>query len=270
MKGMEQIIRQSLLSRSIRKVSLEYSSEMLEKTLFILSSLFIYCPLSVPRQLIWGTLICVVSLYVMRKTRPLLTYLNAAYVLAEWILTALDAQGISLGYASVFVTLGVTAAVFASRGNFQGWFSFEKIPAMGFLYLTLSCAALIIYGMVFAEATPHLLDLVVPFKSLPVVLIPLCGVFLASINAFWEEMLFRGFYTESLRKYPLLVWVLPSVLFGLMHYQNGFPKGLIGVALTTIFGLMMTHIRLTTRSLLPGILIHTVCDSTIFMVLVMA
>lgn len=245
-----------------------FSDETLEKALSIVSSLFVYCPLRIPGQLIMGTLICMACLGLTRQTKPLVHYLNASYILAEWVLIALRLSEVSLGYGSVFVTIGMASAVFIYHQRTLNGFSFERIPTIGFIYALISAITLIIYGL--GMPTSHLQDLVTPFEHLPLWTIPLCGIGLASINALWEEVLFRGFYVDSFKRYPLLLWIVPSLLFGFMHYQNGFPKGLVGIILTAIFGLMMTHVRLTTKSLVPGIIIHTICDSVIFMVLVVS
>jgi hypothetical protein len=73
----------------------------------------------------------------------------------------------------------------------------------------------------------------------------------SALNAVAEEFFFRGALqctlTQSLG--PALGIVVQAAVFGLIHYR-GFPRGWSGIALATIYGLMLGALRRRARGLL--------------------
>ncbi len=65
-----------------------------------------------------------------------------------------------------------------------------------------------------------------------------------------EEALFRGFVTRLFLEWPWLAWVLPSLLFGLVHLD------LVQSIGTTILGLGFGWIRLRSASIVPAMFAH--------------
>jgi membrane protease YdiL (CAAX protease family) len=107
--------------------------------------------------------------------------------------------------------------------------------------------------------------------EIPVWLLALAGVVFATANAAVEEMLFRGAILHHLG-YAFGVWpavALQAVAFGLLHL-HGYPYGPIGVALATIYGLLLGAVRLRSHGLLAPWLAHVVADSVIFVFILQA
>ncbi len=100
------------------------------------------------------------------------------------------------------------------------------------------------------------------------VLIPL-GVGFAIVNSIVEEFIFRGIIWHSLEDIGcniLQVLTIQAIIFGLIHY-NGFPGGLSGVGLATIYGAFLGAIRYRSRGLFAPITVHVFADVLIFILL---
>lgn len=92
----------------------------------------------------------------------------------------------------------------------------------------------------------------------------------AMLNAAAEEVLFRGALWEQLRILGSRPWVINAVqaaCFGLAHYA-GFPGGWSGVALATIYGLMMGILRQRSGAIAVPWLAHVFADVTIYSLVV--
>lgn len=109
----------------------------------------------------------------------------------------------------------------------------------------------------------------IPDVPLPV-LIPL-GIGFAIINAFLEEGLFRSIFLVHFSKQISFAGaiVLQSIWFSFLHYQSGFPSGIIGIGLTFVFGLMMGYLVYRTRGLLVPVIIHALADFCIFLLIIL-
>ncbi|MEM9400770.1 MAG: CPBP family intramembrane glutamic endopeptidase [Verrucomicrobiota bacterium] len=84
-------------------------------------------------------------------------------------------------------------------------------------------------------------------------------------NAIWEEFLLKGFTWSSLSLVcasPVKINLIQSFLFGLVHYQ-GFPSGLSGVILASIYGYMLGILRQRSDGMGELILTHFVADMII-------
>lgn len=81
-----------------------------------------------------------------------------------------------------------------------------------------------------------------PVRSDPALLVPALGLLLVQIGV--EELVFRGYLLQQLGarfRSPLAWALLPSVLFGGLHYANGATpaEGLAATAFATIVGLIL-------------------------------
>jgi hypothetical protein len=87
----------------------------------------------------------------------------------------------------------------------------------------------------------------------------------AMLNAAVEELLWRGVLWEAAEPWlgRLGTAVLTSASFGLAHY-HGFPSGVVGVALATIYGGMMAVMRWRTAGLFWPWVAHIFADIVIF------
>jgi membrane protease YdiL (CAAX protease family) len=92
----------------------------------------------------------------------------------------------------------------------------------------------------------------------------------ALFNALFEELIWRGVFQSRLTALfgsPLAI-VLQAVSFGVAH-AHGFPRGVVGVALVTVWALMLGALRARAAGLLAPLLAHVVADATIACVLVL-
>jgi uncharacterized protein len=103
-----------------------------------------------------------------------------------------------------------------------------------------------------------------PKVSAPLLLV---GMLLFSCgNALLEEVLWRGVLQEALHAALGNVWLaiaLQGLSFGVAHF-GGFPRGAIGVAMATSYGVMMGVIRKQSGGLLAPLLSHVFADCVIF------
>ena len=93
-------------------------------------------------------------------------------------------------------------------------------------------------------------------------LVLLFGVFMGIVGPFFEEVLFRGFLYQALRKRTGVLWgiVLTSVIFAVLHVHwiALFPIFLLGVILNLLFE--------KTGSILPGVVMHMTHNMVMLMI----
>jgi len=104
-----------------------------------------------------------------------------------------------------------------------------------------------------------------------VALLPLAVVF-GAVNALSEEIRFRCVLLARLS--PVLgaetaIW-MTALFFGLAHWYSANPSGPTGVALTSVFGLVLAKSMFETRGLFWAWAMHGAADVVIFTFLVMA
>jgi len=80
-----------------------------------------------------------------------------------------------------------------------------------------------------------------------------------------EEAAFRGYMQEHLeeRFKPATAILVTSVLFGLVHLANGH-REIAWLLPYTVFGVILGVLAYTTKSILPGVLLHAAVDSVRF------
>jgi uncharacterized protein len=91
------------------------------------------------------------------------------------------------------------------------------------------------------------------------------AVLFSVANALWEECLLKGMMWDGLLRLTpsvALVNVLQASFFGLLHY-HGFPRGLLGVVLAGIYGLLLGFIRARSQGMLALVVTHFFADLTI-------
>lgn len=150
------------------------------------------------------------------------------------------------------------------------WFSIGRINKISLLLILLtvviSSLALIVWVIIFK---PDLSDV---FKMVPdysMGLLLLAGVGFAIGNAILEEIMFRGILWDGFEKVCkniIVIVLLQAVFFGIMHY-NGFPRGIAGVILASIYGILQGIIRHFSKGLLAPVVSHFFADLTIFLIL---
>lgn len=87
----------------------------------------------------------------------------------------------------------------------------------------------------------------------------------AVLNAFFEELIWRGVFWQACEAAFGLAGALAlsTLSFGLAHFR-GFPSGVLGVALASIYGLMMGVVRVRTKGLFWPWFAHVFADVVIF------
>jgi len=131
---------------------------------------------------------------------------------------------------------------------------------------TIACAAVTPFALVawVVVMTPDLHDLLrrIPHASLPL----LCAgaVFFTLVNATGEELIWRGLFQDrlSLLFGPVAAIAIQGMSFGAQH-AHGFPRGMVGVGLAGVWGVMLGGLRRRSGGILAPIGAHVVADATV-------
>jgi len=130
--------------------------------------------------------------------------------------------------------------------------------------MLFSNAALIVWDVV---CKPDLGPSRANIPTMPLWVLPLAGLAFALINAAVEEAIFRGILLQALDSaigMGVISVVIQAVLFGWMHYSEvGCPKGLLGVAMASVYGLMLGFLRNHARGMLAPLVAHVGTDVTV-------
>ncbi|MBM3238089.1 CPBP family intramembrane metalloprotease [Candidatus Poribacteria bacterium] len=104
----------------------------------------------------------------------------------------------------------------------------------------------------------------------PMLLIPV-GLGFALVNAAIEEAVYRGILMQGLdaalgaSNIPV---ILQAISFGLLHL-NGVPGGWCGIAMATVYGLMLGLLKRRAQGMLAPFVAHVFADVVIFTILVL-
>lgn len=112
-------------------------------------------------------------------------------------------------------------------------------------------------GVQMMESVAH-----IPRPALILGLIPVFAVF----NAVTEEAVFRGVLFTALARSSestLLANAVQAAAFAAIHFEMGFPNGIVGYVLALIYGLVLGYLRERTNGLLAPIVAHIIADLVI-------
>ncbi len=141
--------------------------------------------------------------------------------------------------------------LFLAKGNTKGLIGWSVLFA---LFSTLGLAT----WFYFQEGSPYARLM----PEAPIPLLILLGIGFALINAAFEEGLFRSIFfvhfSEILGSVPAII--RQAIWFSLLHYQSGFPSGIVGILLTFLFGSLMVYLMHRSRRILILVVIHTFAD----------
>ncbi|MCG6916857.1 MAG: CPBP family intramembrane metalloprotease [Deltaproteobacteria bacterium] len=133
------------------------------------------------------------------------------------------------------------------------------------LIVVLSSAALLVWTLV---CRPDLGPSRDNIPTMPLWLLPLAGVAFALVNSAVEEAIFRGIFLQALDSAVgagITSLVIQAVIFGWLHYSEvGFPKGLVGVTMASVYGLFLGYLRYRSRGILAPWLAHAGTDIAVF------
>jgi membrane protease YdiL (CAAX protease family) len=96
----------------------------------------------------------------------------------------------------------------------------------------------------------------------------LAGLGFSIGNALLEEIIFRGVLYEALAAdYGVAATVcIQGIAFGVVH-AHGFPSGIIGIAMASVYGVVLGILRQRSGGLLAPFVAHVFADATIFGIL---
>jgi uncharacterized protein len=132
----------------------------------------------------------------------------------------------------------------------------------------VSSVALLLWFILWKPDLTHFLRIIPSWG--PSLLI-LEGIGFALLNAAMEESIFRGVLMQALDETlgegtPSVI--LQAIAFGLLHIK-GIPGDWIGVAMATVYGLMLGAIRRRSQGILAPYVTHVFADAVIFVILVL-
>ncbi len=146
---------------------------------------------------------------------------------------------------------------------------FKAGKIKGSILLSLIFAILSVTGLVFwfinQTGNPH--EQYMP--HLPIYILPVLGVLFALLNSLFEETIFRGIllpcFSESTGWVPAVI--MQAIWFSFLHYQAGFPSGIMGIVLTLTFAIMMVVLLKRTGGILLPVIVHAIADFSIFLLI---
>ena len=134
-----------------------------------------------------------------------------------------------------------------------------------FVIIVLASTALILWYALCEHDLRKMTDIL---KTIPYPSLILVGIAFSIFNALLEEILFRGIQYEALDAEYGLRWavLIQGIIFGIVHAQ-GFPNGVIGVVMASLYGVMLGWLRHFSGGMLWPFVAHIFADATIFMLL---
>ena len=142
-------------------------------------------------------------------------------------------------------------------------------PVFIFMLIIVSGSALALYGW-YLFMKPDLSHHLSQFPNMPFILVPLAGIGFALLNGVMEEFAFRGIIMHGFDcafNDDTISIVLQALSFGLIHYDSGFPNGLMGTAMTFIYGILLGLTRNMSKGMLAPIITHFFGDLVVFSIL---
>lgn len=139
-----------------------------------------------------------------------------------------------------------------------------RIMALGAAVAGVSGVALLGW---YAVARPDLADLVRTFiPDWPLWLLVPGAIVFSVVNAAVEEAAYRGVVLDALDSAlgaGVAALVLHAIAFAALHFQAGFPRGVIGAGLTFVYGLVLGSLRRRAGGLMAPFITHVLTDLVI-------
>jgi membrane protease YdiL (CAAX protease family) len=167
-----------------------------------------------------------------------------------------------LGYAlTVACVAPLRRSVNWLRLGRGGW----DVAAATVVIIVLASTALVLWYVLYK---PELSRITEVLRNRSYTFLILIGVVFSIFNALLEEILFRGILYEALdAEYGLwMAVVVQGVIFGIIHAQ-GFPNGVLGVVMASLYGVMLGWLRHFSGGMLWPFVAHIFADATIFLLL---
>jgi hypothetical protein len=97
------------------------------------------------------------------------------------------------------------------------------------------------------------------------------AVLFAMLNAAIEEAAYRGILLSALDATlgaGAVSVLVQAIAFGALHLYGGFPRGIVGVFLAFVYGLMLGALRRKAGGLLAPWIAHVLTDIVIFSIVI--
>ena len=166
------------------------------------------------------------------------------------------------------------ASLFPSGRRFLSsvvrWGHIDRISK---IWICLGSGVSVLALVVWAKWSDHLgsgVYLFQTWKNSPATLFFAVVPVFAIVNAFSEELFFRGLFQTVLKKSKFsLFWTIgfQALSFALVHNSDGFPNGKVGTGMAFAFGLMLGYLRNRSQGLIVPFIIHFIADLLIGYVL---
>jgi len=204
----------------------------------------------------------------LKATQPF----HLAFFCTLWVCLPLLLPTVSNWPLNKLVPLGVYTVAVAAHHRLRSSVSWMRpgrwgvdIITLVLLIVVVSSAALLVWDVTCKpdlSANRALIPEMTPW------LVPLAGAAFALLNAAVEEAIFRGIFLQALDSAVgagIIPLVIQAVIFGWMHYSEvGCPRGLAGVSMAAVYGLLLGTLRYRARGMLPPWLAHVGTDMTVF------
>lgn len=169
--------------------------------------------------------------------------------------------------------LAVTLVAGRIAGFTAGAFDWIRKGDFGGRQIAIVAAVSIIAGISlflwYVVAKPDLTDLTVRIPRVSPVVLAAAGLFFSVANAVCEECIWRGMIFSALERALMpgvAVILIQALSFGAAHV-HGFPRGLSGVVLATLYGCILGSFRQYSKGLLAPISAHIFADGAIYSIL---
>jgi membrane protease YdiL (CAAX protease family) len=206
----------------------------------------------------WELVHCALLLLLMSLSGMILPLVKSNYFAVQF-----------LGFAPFLISTAIIVPFQLTRTALS-WVKIGKFDRIATMLLgltgVLSGAALLVW----AHWTDYLgfgVQLVQGVSHYPKWFMVLIGIpFFAVVNAFAEEVVYRGVLQEALMHVFRSVYVilaLQASAFAAAHFAMGFPNGSVGYGMVVVYGLMLGYLRVRTAGMFAPYLAHVIADLTI-------
>ena len=180
-----------------------------------------------------------------------------------------------LGFGPQQAVFGVAFALYAAVASRVPWFrdatSWQsvgrldvRIVALGAAFAAMSGATLLLW---YVTTRPDLTDLVQTFiPDWPLRLVVPAALLFCVVNAAVEEAAYRGVLLDALDKARIkapAALALQALAFAALHFQAGVPRGVVGVGLTFVYGLVLGKLCRLAGGLMAPFITHVLTDLVI-------
>ena len=223
---------------------------------------------AVPGWLLASFFLLTLAALCIRAVQPL----HLSLFCSLWLLIPLIAPALGRWPFYKVTPLAVYAGVLAMSHHLRNsvlWFRPGRLGIDTWVFVSLvvvvSSGALVVWNLI---CRPDLAACQANIPPMPLWLLPLAGVSFALLNSAVEEAIFRGIMLQALDSavgVGTISLMIQAVFFGWLHYSEvGCPKGLVGVVMASVYGLILGYLRYRSSGILAPWLAHAGTDLAVF------